>query len=99
MRCAYGDDMQPLVDEIHGYAVMIYQTCGLDKKIRQAKPCRIFWRRRQYYSRTLVVSSRAKPRERLDLYRCDLSTTPKKRQVQDLSFFGAEDEIRTRATS
>ena len=28
-------------------AAMIYQACGLDKKIRQADACRIFWRRKR----------------------------------------------------
>ena len=35
------------LDDMHDCVVMIYQACGLDKKIRQVKTCRIFWRRRK----------------------------------------------------
>ena len=42
-------------DDIHDCVVMIYQACGLDKKIRQAETCRIFWRRHPDLNRGMKV--------------------------------------------
>ena len=36
---------QAALDDIHDYVVMIYQACGLDKKIPKAFAFGIFWRR------------------------------------------------------